>query len=216
MAKQNRQRYLTPKGTLGWNSLVEPDTSYSDESDENDKGVYKAMLRLPKDDPDTLAFQDKIRGILDEFVAEEERRSKKRVKLHDEGLPWVDEEDRETGEPTGNILIRTKLKARVVYGDSKKFFDQRPKAIDASAKPIPMPNMAFGSTIRIGGQVNCWHTSKAGCTLWLEVVQVIDLIERNDGLTVDDYGFEAEEGYVAPDPVEEAVEQGAETTGGDF
>jgi hypothetical protein len=209
----NRTKYLTPPGKLGWVSLQEPDVKFADESDPNDKGVYKAMLRLPKDDPSTTAFIEQIRGSFEEFVSEEERRTGRKIKIHEDGLPWSDEEDRETGEPTGNVLIRTKLKARVVVKGTGKVFDQRPKAFDAQGKLIPeMPNVGPGSTVKIAGQVNCWHTSKAGCTLWLEAVQIINLVESNfGGDTAESFGFSELEGYVAE--TEETFEEAA---GGDF
>ena len=212
MAK--RQKYLTPQGKLGWTQLVEPDTKFADDTDPNDKGVYKAMLRLPKEDPGTQEFLDGIRSVFDEFVAETERRTGRRVKVHEEGLPFIDEEDRDTGEPTGNVLVRTKLKARVSFKDTGKFFDQRPKAFDSAGKLIPeMPNIGPGSTVKIAGQINCWFTSKAGVTLWCEAVQIIDLVESNfGGDTADSFGFSQMDGYQAEESEFEA-EVGEETTG---
>ncbi|QDP60617.1 MAG: putative helix-destabilizing protein [Prokaryotic dsDNA virus sp.] len=209
----NRTKYLTPPGKLGWVSLQEPDTKFADETDPNDKGVFKAMLRLPKDDAQTDAFIDTLQAAFAEFVAEEERRTGRKIKVHEDGLPWSDEEDRETGEPTGNVLIRTKLKARVFVKSTGKVFDQRPKAFDTQGKLIPeMPAVGPGSKVKIAGQVNCWHTSKAGMSLWLEAVQIIDLVESNfGGDTADSFGFQQLDGYVA-----EAEETFEEATSGDF
>jgi len=195
----NRTKYLTPQGKLGWVSLREPDIKFADESDPNDKGVYKAMLRLPKDDPSTDEFIQTLQSAFDDFLAEEERRTGRRVKVHEDGLPWSPEEDRETGEPTGNILIRTKLKARVAVKSTGKVFDQRPKAFDAKGKLIEeMPNVGPGSTVKIAGQINCWHTSKAGMTLWLEAVQILDLVEAGfGGGSAESFGFSELDGYVA-------------------
>ncbi|MCB9178987.1 MAG: hypothetical protein H6590_06155 [Flavobacteriales bacterium] len=191
----NRPTYTTPKVTLGFCSIREPDTKFANEADPNDKGVYKAKLRMPKDAPETKAFIDQIQGVFDQFLVEEKAKKGKTPKVHEDGIPWQDELDRETEEPTGNILVSCKLKARVVT-KSGRVFDQRVKVFDAKGKLIPdVPNIGPGSTVRVSGSINCWNPNKAGVTLWLEAIQLIDLVERNGDKDAEGYGFGAEDGY---------------------
>ena len=51
-----RPKYLTPQAILGFASIKEPDTKFADPDKEHDKGSYKAMLRMDKEDPKAIAF----------------------------------------------------------------------------------------------------------------------------------------------------------------
>lgn len=170
---------------------------FSDKEDPNDKGVYKAMLRMPKDAPETKAFIASLQDHFDRGLAEEKASKGGRIKVHEDGIPWQDEEDKDTGEPTGNIIVRTKLKAYVFLKKTGKGFDQRPKVFDANRVPITdVPAIGPGSKVRVSGQVNCWYTSKFGMTLWLEAVQLLELVEMSGSRNkAEDYGFEDENGY---------------------
>ena len=193
-AKQKRPSFLTPVCIAGFSSIDVPDTKFADEKDPDDHGAYKAMLRMPKDAPETKQFIGRLEELFAQFVKEQEAEKGRKVKIHDDGIPWQDEEDRETGEPTGNILVRTKLKAFVRL-KSGKGFPQRPKVFNANRDVLSeVPAMGAGSTIRVSGQVNMWHTSKAGMSLWLEGLQILDLVERNKQReTADEFGFDNEE-----------------------
>lgn len=194
MARKNRPNYLTPICITGFSSIDVPDTAYAEEKDPDDHGVFKAMLRMPKDAPETKKFIAELQEHFDQFIAEEKAEKGKTPKIHPDGIPWADELDRETEEPTGNILVRTKLKAFVRL-KSGKGFPQRPKLFNANRDIIAdPPAVGMGSTVRVSGQVNLWHTSKAGMTLWLEGMQILDLVERNKVReTADEFGFDNED-----------------------
>jgi len=81
------------------------------------------------------------------------------------------------GEPTGNVLLRFKLKARVLPKEGEPF-DQAPVVVDAeTGEKITQP-VYDGSIIRVKGQVVPYTNAKdavVGVTLRMKAVQVIDL-----------------------------------------
>lgn len=216
-----RTKYTTPIGKLGYPcAIAEPDAKYADDKNEHDLGEFKARLILPKDAPGTKAFIGMLEGLWAQHLAEVQvTLGKKKPKVDDESLPWSDEKDRETEEPTGNVVIRAKLKARVELKNNPKkpYFDQRPKVFDAKGVLVAtVPAIGAGSKVRLSGQVNCWHTSKAGMTLWLEAVQLLELVERGSQ-SADSFGFDKEDGFTQSEFPEEPVGAvGTSTGGGDY
>ena len=77
------------------------------------------------------------------------------------------------------------------------FFDQRPKVYGADKLPIvELPEIGSGSVVKVSGEINCWYAgSKYGMTLWLQAIQIIDLVERTGQReSAEDYGFGEEDG----------------------
>lgn len=214
-----RQSFTSPVGVLGFPcAIAEPDATFADQTKPNDKGEYKARLVLPKESAEAKAFLAKLESVWEQYYNETcTQQGKKKLKVDPENLPWADELDRDTDEPTGNIVFRFKLKARVEKKDGT-FFDQRPKVFDAKGTLIrEVPAIGPGSRCRIAGQVNCWYTSKVGMSLWLEACQLIQLVERGGGKDAGGYGFGAEKGFTAEQ--EESMEPASSAAvegGGDF
>lgn len=220
MAKIERPKYLTPVGFLGWPCAIqEPDTKFADDKDPNDKGDYKARMVFSKEDPKAKAFLANLESIWEQFANEEQAKlGKKKLKTDEESLPWADELDRETQEPTGNIVFRFKLRARVTKKDGT-FFEQRPKVFGGGDNKliVNVPPIGAGSQVVLSGKVHLWHTSKAGMTLWLEAVQLRKLVEKDAGGKAEDYGFEAADGgYTDDSAFESAVSNAGGDNNGDF
>lgn len=191
-----RPKFTSPVATLGWPAAIDvPDTHFSDEKNENDKGDFKARIVMDKDSPECKKFLAELEALYEQGYQEAcTANNKKSLKTDDDSRPWAEEKDRDTDEPTGNMVFRFKLKARVEKKDGT-FFDQRPKVFGSDAKLLSnVPPIGPGSKVQIAGQVHCWFTSKFGMTLWLEGVKLVELVEKNSGGTAADYGFEAEEG----------------------
>lgn len=198
MAK--RPRFTTPKGKLGFPCSIHiPDTKFSDAKDPNDRGEYKARIILPLSEASTQEFLSSLQSQFDEHVEETKRTlKKKKFNISDDNIPWAMEEDEETGEETGNVIIRTKLKARVVSKDGESFFDQRPKVFTPSGEVLTgedIPAIGPGSTVKLAGQVNLWANAAKGpgMSLWMTAVQLFDLVERGGSNDAEDYGFAVEE-----------------------
>lgn len=219
MATQKRPTYITPIGTLGWCSIHEPDTKFADEKDPNDLGKFSAKMILPKDEAATKKFIAELEAIYEQAYREEcVKQGKKSLKCESDTKPWSDELGEDTEEPTGNVVVRFGLKARVTT-KSGKVFDQRPKVFDTANKLVtPVPAIGPGSRARIAGQVSIWYSSKFGMSLWLEGVQLHELVKRGGGRTAEGYGFqEAEGGYTSEGAFQDAVENAEGDEGnGDF
>ena len=115
--------------------------------------------------------------------------------------------DRETGDDTGNVEFKFKLKAKVRKRDGT-YYEQEPAVFDAKVKPMDKSVLiGNGSKVKVAFEPVPYvmpSTKKAGVSLRLKAVQVIDLIEYgNSASSV----FDEEDGYVAPSTTETANEE---------
>lgn len=101
-------------------------------------------------------------------------------------LPIKQETDRETGEPTGRYIIKTKQKA-MVKGVKKHVLH-----VDASTHPITDPSFRLtgGSTVNVAVHS---YVHPFGITLYIDGIQVVELAENQDF----DSLFEKQDGFVA-------------------
>lgn len=183
--------YMTPKGTAKWPRLDQP-YSWSEAQQRNvpdAEGQFETMLLIPEKDAKPLI--DVIKQAIDQSG------------IKPKNLPYKKEQDRETGEYTGNIEF--KLKA---YGKTKEGGPNKIKFFDSQGKPIPSNiYLTSGSTIRALGWVS---VAKMGARLNLREVQIINLIERPTT------GFDAVAGgfvYDGEDEADNKVETFEEANG---
>jgi hypothetical protein len=114
--------------------------------------------------------------------------------------PISEEMDEETGEPTGRLIIKAKTSAEYKDKKTNEMVAVRVPVFDAKAKPVKGRTKAGKGTIaKISGTLSEYVSAsikKAGLTLYLDAVQILELVEYGgDGSS---YGFEAEEdGYDA-------------------
>lgn len=175
-----RTKITSPKGIAVFPSLNKPDTKY------NPDGEYKVTLKL-QDTAATQAYIAKIDEAMDENMQREQILTKKKnLKMADK--PYSRDDD-------GNYFIKFKLKANVKTRDGKEF-SQKPILIDAKKHPITA-NVGGGSVIRIGAEVNEWNTNQGvGVTLWVKLVQVLELKEYD---ATDGFDIEEEDGWESMD-----------------
>ena len=181
------KRLNTPTGVARWPYLSNPDTQYSDIGD------YKVDLLLPKDKAIPIIKQ--INTVFLANVAEEESKSKgKEIK---KAKPPFFEELDDNSNPTGNIIIRFKCKAKVTNQKTQKTYENKPSLFDAETNLLDPENVNIGagSEIRVNAEIIPYFTALigAGVTLRLKGVQVIKLVERMHESS--SYGFEKVEGY---------------------
>ena len=189
-------RITTPAGVLSFPCFIhEPDTQYRDETNPNDKGDYKARLSLTM--AEARPFMDDLERLFEEFCARKEIELRRKVKVGDDAMPWYPETDRDTGEETGNIIIRAKMKAAYVSKRTGQVVEQAPKVFDATPLPmIPVPAIGAGTKAKLNVTPSCWYNGGkgAGLTLYLNAVQVLELQEKGGGTDAVAFGFDAEEG----------------------
>lgn len=217
-------KFTSPTGKLGFPcAIVEPDTKFACATDPDDHGDFKARLILPKDSAEGGYFRDQLETVWEKFCEEvRQETGKKKLKIDPDLVPWSDEVDRETEEPTGNWVFRAKLQARVKKR-AGGYFDQKPQVFGTDNVLLQhAPNIGPGSKVRLAGEIRCWRNeSKMGMTLRLKGVQLIELVERGSNMSAEGYGFATTEGFTdleAAADVSDLTIRSApnNTTGGDF
>src|SRR3546814_13154715 len=109
-SKQNFPKVVTPKGVGIYPRLNAPDTKY------NAAGVYETKLAFDADTPGLSKLQEKVSALIDakhdEVVAELTEAGKGGLaKKIGKVSPFKPEEDPETGEETGRIIIKAKMRS---------------------------------------------------------------------------------------------------------
>ena len=154
-------------------------------------GVFKVDVSIPEElATDTI---NKLERIRDEFIAtlseaKQGALTPRPVYLTEYTRPEypedaTDEEKEDIrltfeGQPTGNILLRWKMKARVMPREGE-MFDQAPVVVDAATGEAITAPVYDGSIIRVKGQVVPYTNAKdavVGVTLRMKSVQVIELV----------------------------------------
>jgi len=170
--------FTTPKGTAYYPYISAPDTKF------DEQGHYKVNLCLPKDEakPVTdLIKAELLAGI--KALTDSGKTVKKQAPL-----PFEDEIDDETGEPTGNVII--KFKSKAAY---------KPAVFDAKGQMMPKHNIYGGSVLKVNGAASFYMSPSigAGITLRLRAVQVIEYVEGSSG--AGKFGFGEEVGFTMDD-----------------
>lgn len=194
----------TPKGIFKYPALDKPD--YGNEKFPKPNGEYKVQLILSEADAQPLI--DKLQPTYDAAIEEgkaefaklkvEARKKLKELTAND---LYAIEYDRETEEPTGNLIFKFTMAAS---GENKKKekWSRKPAVFDAKGKPLLKVPAIWGGTIgKVSYEASPYFipgTGAAGLKLRLNAVQIIDLVsggQRDAGA----YGFDSEEGYEGSD-----------------
>lgn len=202
--------YRTPKGVLRYPRLRKPDHGTKDYPDKD--GAYKTDLVLSE------KAAAKLTKMLKPLYKEAEKegrkaygelkaatRKKNDFSMNDLSTPEYDDDDNETG----NVIFRFKKKASGTRKDDTKWKAFPPTLFDAGRKPIPKSVDPWGgSEAVVAFTVSPYFipgTCTAGLKLALDAVQIIDLVQGGER-SADDYGFEEEDGYSAPEDDDEDEE----------
>ena len=195
--KKRYLRFTTPVGTALWPHLNEPDTKFDKD------GSYSVNLVLDKEQTENI--KEKLAGVLEEFIASGESKTKKKAPL-----PIKEDKDQD-GKPTGNYQIKFKLRA---VGQSRgERWEQRPALFDSQLQPCT-DVIGNGSRIKVGAEVVPYSTAMAGTgiSLRLKAVQVIEL-SSSGGASADAWSFSKEEGFTTSGEQKEVTEEAEEGDG---
>lgn len=184
------QAITTPAGTAVFPWITKADTEH------DAAGVYHTDLSIPFEDAqETIAKLEKVRAdfIATLPVAKQKALVARPVYFEELTRPDYPQDstpeqkkalrDAWEGEPTGNVLLRFKLKASVTPRDGDPF-TQAPTVVDAATGEKIEKPVYNGSIIRIKGQIVPYTnaaTGVVGVTLRMKAVQVIDLVSGGDG-----------------------------------
>jgi hypothetical protein len=187
---------LVLEGSAQWAKVFEPDTKF------NPLGDYSINLQMPV--AQAAEMSEKLEAIVQakfNEAVEADPRLKNTLTTQDVCQPVY---DRDTGDDTGNVEFKFKLKAKIQKRDGT-WYEQQPAVLDS--KKVPMTNdilIGNGSRVKVAFEPIPYvmaSTKKAGVSLRLKAVQVIDLVEYgNSAASV----FDEEDGFVAPPATEAA------------
>jgi hypothetical protein len=218
MANNDRPtlQFITPRGTAVFPKLNQPDTKF----DAN--GVYETKLKLEADAADgqigksVVALPEiveKLEAIRDQFLAEKkaelaggkdpkQKAKAKNITARAIGEPAYDDD----GEETGELILKAKMKASGISAKDNKPWTRKPVIFDAKGKKLSdVPLIYGGSTLKVAVKAVPYYMAaenEVGVSLYLEAVQVIDLVSGGGGRSASAYGFGSEDGYVAEDEEE--------------
>ena len=179
---------LVIKGKANWVKVFEPDTKF------NATGDYTIDVVAPADDPATVQMCERLDGIVQEAFNAELKKKPAAKNTLSTRASYKDEYHHETGEPTGNVVFKFKMKAEVRKKDGTTF-EQRPVVVDAKRSPVDRTvGIGNGSVVKVAFEAAPYVVQNvAGAALRLKAVQVIDLIEYNGA--GGDSLFDEEDGY---------------------
>jgi len=207
MPKQEKPKAIvTPAGVAKYASISKPKLNFNKTGEE-----YSVEMQFDPAD---------VEGLTEQFTALAEKARKEAVEKAKNGreakliadygvhLPISEELDKDSGDPTGKMLLKAKNSAS--YKD-KNGEEQKRKlpVFDAKGKPTAGLNIGRGSTLKVSVVPNTFvnpATKMVGVSLWLKAVQVINLVEYGGG-DAKSFGFGEEEGFVVNEdaPLESAA-----------
>ena len=181
---------LVLEGTAMWAKVFEPDTKF------NPLGDFSINLQMPL--ADAAVMSEKLESIVQaEFkeAIEKDPRLKNTLSTQEVCQPVY---DRDTGDDTGNVEFKFKLKAKVQKRDGT-YYEQEPAILDSKKVPIGKDTLiGNGSKVKVAFEPIPYvmsSTKKVGVSLRMKAVQVIDLVEYGNSATS---VFDEEDGFVAP------------------
>lgn len=205
-------RMMTPRGVAIYPSLHEPDYKFKKAT-----GEFHVRLRLDPDAPglaELVAAAEEIRDAAYEAKKEQLTKEKKGALL--KKLVKADilkvEEEQESGEPTGFVILRASLsykieikngpKAGEVFYKNPDVFDARGKQIknvldrDGRIVQVRLPKVGSGSELKLNVTIMDYETdggTTIGAKFELNAAQIIKLVTGGQR-DASGYGFGEEEG----------------------
>jgi hypothetical protein len=175
------------KGKARWAKVFEADTRYVPE------GEYSIQVVLPESEAAEVCEQ--LDKMAESKLAEVVKENPKLTNVLSTRQPFEMDTD-EAGTPTGDLVFKSKMKARVKSRDGR-VYEQKPMVVDAKKTPMDGNTLiGNGSTIKVAVEPIPYMmqaTKTVGVTLRLKAVQVIDLVEYgNNAASI----FEEEDGFV--------------------
>ena len=175
------------KGKARWAKVFEADTRYVPE------GEYSIQVVLPETEAAEVCEQ--LDKMAEAKLAEVVKENPKLTNVLSTRQPFEMDTD-EAGTPTGDLVFKSKMKARVKSRDGR-VYEQKPMVVDAKKTPMDGNTLiGNGSTVKIAVEPIPYMmqaTKTVGVTLRLKAVQVIDLVEYgNNAASI----FEEEDGFV--------------------
>jgi hypothetical protein len=205
---------VTPKGVAIWPRLNTPD-------EYKGKLHYKTKLAFDADDPALEPLKAKVAELIDAeydaIVADLTSKGKAGVakKFTKRSIDDIfkPEEDEETGDETGRVIINAKMLAAGVSAKTGKAWTRKLSIFDAKGKKLNNPPFINGgSELKLSVELLPYAMPKekeVGVSFRLEAAQVITLV-TGGSRNAAGYGFGEEEG----DEIDDVEESGSDFAAG--
>jgi hypothetical protein len=191
----DKLRLTTPKATLKYPKLIEPETKFTPE------GHYKVTAVIPADEAGPLA--DQLDALYEAHKASLKAQApSQKFKAIDPSFGYEDID----GKPCFTISV--KMKAKGMDRDGRSW-SAVPALFDASGAPVKdreaLRGMWSGTTGRVSFEACPFYQPAlgAGITLRLKAVQILKLVES--GGSADSFGFQEEAGGWAASETQAAI-----------
>lgn len=182
----------TIEGLTAWCNIFQPNTKF-----EKPHGVYDTGIILPPEEGAELCeYLEKLAKQKLEQVIKETPENKREALRKSLSIAEMskDDEDKD-GNPTGNLLFKTKLKPVVEKRDGTSY-TQKPMVLDAGLTPMRKQiDIPRGSHVKVVTEPFPYFmpsSKTVGVSLRLKKIQIIALGDGGE-----DDGLEATEGFVA-------------------
>jgi hypothetical protein len=202
MKKRNEYpQLITPRGVVAWAQLNEPDYEYKKE------GEFHVRIRPDTSDPLYDKLVETATAVRDEFYDETVKKltaEKKGALLKKLNKVEVikPEVDRETGDETGEMLLRAGMKHHIEIKNGPKAgqsFDKVPDFFSAQGVRLKNPpKIGSGSELKLSVRLVPYlapNDGSVGISYQLEGVQILKLVSGGQR-SASDYGFGVEDGDI--------------------
>ena len=180
---------LVIKGKSLWSKVFEPDTRFVPE------GEYSTQVIVPEAEAADVCEQlENLAKQKFSEAVEDNPKLKNVLSMR----PVFETEYDDNGDATGNVIFKTKLKARI-KSRSGETYSQSVSVVDAKKTPMDGSQMiGNGSTVKVAVEPFPYvmnSSKEVGVSLRLKAMQVINLVEYGQPST--DSLFDEEEGFVS-------------------
>lgn len=186
MSNQTKERLTSPAGIAQYPRLNSPDTRFKKE------GQFKVTLRLVAAEAEDFISQ--IEGLEKAAALEAKKNPKnKHLQLSSVIRPAT---DKNGDEIDGEVDITFKTTASGV-NQKGEAWERKVRMFDAKLSPIKV-KVGTGSKLKVAFTYAPYtnpSSKSVGLSLYLEAVQILDLVEFKGQADAQDFGFGEEEGY---------------------
>tara|TARA_R100000152_G_C6769349_1_gene195165 strand:- start:254 stop:895 length:642 start_codon:yes stop_codon:yes gene_type:complete len=213
MSATHNELQASPKGTARFPYLNTPDYEYASKYSSDPE--YKTQL-VPLNNADGEKFKAHLEKLYeDRYQFFCKRENKKLTKT--QHMPWVEVTDPDTGEPTGQLAFKFKLKEQGTNRKTQETWTNSITWKNAGNVPIQKPEdkVGAGSEIQVGYEPAMYLMGNTVTfSLRIKIIKLNKLKTFTQGGDLGEALFEAEDGYEGTGAVE--VSDAEVFSGSDF
>ena len=200
MAKKEYERITTPLVECLWACVTKPAKKYGTQGAKPEDQEYKITTLLDPNKSEHNEFLKKLKALWQQCGIEMKCPGGK-----PRNRPFKEHKRKEDDSETGLYEVTFKTGVRFPV----RVFDAKGNKVTGDL------NIGNGSSVKVAGSYTFYGPDKSGggVKLYLNAVQVVDLVEWSGG-EAGDYGFAAEEGFNVEAPFEEAFAAPEDTGNG--